>query len=109
MFRNGEYATIWEVKKNNNYSDCKISTSKKNKETGKYDVDFSDIVRFIGKAHKQCPKSGQRIKLLDTGAKSIYNKETQQKFRTYILYDYELAETPVAQFTKVEDDLPFIL
>lgn len=48
-FRNGAYATIWEVKPvSDTNTKARISVSRKNKQTGQYETDFSGFVEFIG-------------------------------------------------------------
>lgn len=50
-FRNGAYATIWEVKPvSDTNTKARISVSRKNKQTGQYETDFSGFVEFIGTA-----------------------------------------------------------
>ena len=53
MFSAGSYAKIWEIKEGRgNYTDIRISTSKKDRETGDYKQDFGGYVRMVGKAHE---------------------------------------------------------
>ena len=83
-FRKDAYCTVWEVKQGSgNFSDARISTSKKNKQTGEYETDFSGFVRFIGSAHQKSSslKEKDRIKLGDCEVTNRYDKE---KKVTYI-------------------------
>ncbi len=107
MFQNDTYAKIWSVEDKGNYTDCQISTSKKNKQTGAYETDFADRVRFIGKAHNLKPQKGQRIKLLNTAVSNHYDKEKKKTYYTFVLFDYAL-EDKTAQYSTPEEDLPFI-
>lgn len=50
-FKNGCYASVWEIEPAANYTDVKITISKKNQATGRYEQDFVGKVRFIGDAH----------------------------------------------------------
>ena len=45
------------------YTVCKLTITKKNKETKKTDLQFSGFVRFIGKAHNNKPRLDQMIKI----------------------------------------------
>lgn len=50
-FRTGSYATIWSVESaTDTRTKARISISRKNKQTGEYDTDFSGFVDFIGTA-----------------------------------------------------------
>lgn len=53
-FRNGCYASVWEIKgsESGKYTDVKISITKKRQDTGEYVQDFSGTVRFIGNANE---------------------------------------------------------
>ena len=80
-FRKDGFATVWEVKTGKgNYSDVRISTSKKNKQTDQYETDFSGFVRFAGDAHKNASglKEKDRIKLGDCDVTNSYNKEKNE-------------------------------
>ena len=46
-FRTGSYATIWTVESaSDTRTKARISISRKNKQTGEYDTDFSGFVDF---------------------------------------------------------------
>lgn len=116
MFSNNSYAKIKEVENKGNYSNCKISISKKNKETNKYDTDFIGWVKFLGKAHNQKPQADQRIKIVSCGVQNCYTKDDKLEFLkspSYIVFDYELQDTennhatltPLADVD--EEELPF--
>lgn len=120
-FRTGNFATIWEVKKGNgNYSDVRLSTSKKNKQTEQYETDFSGFVRFVGEAHKaaQSLKEKDRIKLGDCEVTNSYNKEKNVTYTNYAVFGFEMANgnntnsqpaktKPEIKTTDDSDDLPF--
>lgn len=51
-FGNGKLARIWAFENKGNYSTCRLSISRKDKNTGAYVTDFTDgFVRLVGKAH----------------------------------------------------------
>ncbi len=90
--RNGAFATVWEVKKGNgNYSDVRISTSRKNKQTDQYETDFSGFVRFIGTAHQNASslKEKDRIKIGDCEVTNSYDKEKKVTYTNFAVFSFE--------------------
>lgn len=95
MFSENSYAKIKEVEDKGNYSICKISISKKNRTTQKYETDFIAKVRFVGTAHLQRPMADQRIKITSCGVSNCYVKNDKLEFMkipTYTIFSYELQE-----------------
>lgn len=95
-FRKDSYATIWEVKKGNgNYSDVRLSTSRKNKQTDEYVTDFSGFVRFIGTAHQNAGslKEKDRIKIGDCEVTNSYDKEKKVTYTNYAVFSFEMANS----------------
>lgn len=93
-FRTGSYATIWEVKKGNgNYSDVRLSTSRKNKQTDEYVTDFSGFVRFVGTAHQNAGslKEKDRIKICDCEVTNSYDKEKKVTYTNFAVFSFEMA------------------
>jgi hypothetical protein len=91
-FRNGAYATIWEVKAGKgNYSDVRLSISKKNKQTDQYETDFSGFVRFIGTAHQNAGslKEKDRIKIGDCEVTNSYDKEKKVTYTNFAVFSFE--------------------
>lgn len=94
-FRNGAYATVWEAKEGNgNWTDVRLSISKKNKQSGEYETDFSGFVRFIGDAHEKAAFLGekQRIKLGECDVTNKYNKEKGVTYTNFAVFSFELAD-----------------
>ena len=91
-FQDGSYAKVWEVKRNTNYTDVRLSTSKKRKDTGEYETDFSGFVRFIGKAHQDAANlnDGDRIKLGSVSATRTYNKMENKNYTNFQCYSYSV-------------------
>ena len=93
-FRTGAYAVVWRVNpKSANVTSVNISTSRKNKDTGEYETDFSGFVSFCGtaaaaKAAKL--KEKDRIKLGDVDVTTFYNKETKQSFTNFACFSFEV-------------------
>lgn len=95
MFSVNSYAKIKSVEVKENYSVCKISISKKNKQTDKYETDFVGKVRFVGNAHHQRPLADQRIKITSCGVSNCYVKDDKLEFQnipTYTIFGYELQD-----------------
>lgn len=91
-FRNGAYATCWSVEQGKgNFTKVRLSISKKNRETGAYDQDFSGYCMFIGNAHAAASnlKERDRIKLGETDVSSTYDKERQREFINFKVYSFE--------------------
>jgi hypothetical protein len=94
-FKNGGYAKVWAVEDKGNYSVVELSSSKKNKETGEYETDFSNkFVRFIGTAHKEAGKLGRNdsIKLGDIEVTNKYDKTKNTTYTNYMVYSFEKSE-----------------
>lgn len=117
MLSNNCYAKIKEVEDKGNYSICKISISKKNKQANKYETTFYGKVNFVGQAHLQRPLADQRIKIISCGVQNCYTKDDKLEFMKspkYVVFGYELQSDENAETTteklKLEDnfdDLPF--
>lgn len=93
-FRTGAYATIWEVKKGNgNYTDIRLSISRKNKQTNQYETDFSGFVRLIGTAHQNANtlKEKDRIKIGDCEVTNHYDKEKNVTYTNFAIFNFEEA------------------
>lgn len=125
-FRNGSFATVWTSEvKSQRLTRCRISISKKNKDTGEYDQTFSGYVAFAGSAAASRAaklKERDRIKLLEVDVENSYDKENKKEYTNFLVYDFEMAEgnqpqgggsasiddfTPVVDDGEVDEDLPF--
>lgn len=92
MFSAGSYAKIWEIKAvNANYSDIRISTSKKDKETGKYTQDFGGYVRMVGQAHKAMSflQESDSFKIIRCGVENHYDKEKKVTYNNFVIFEVE--------------------
>ena len=102
----------------------RLSISRKNKDTGEYEDEFSGFCMFIGaaKAKAEKLKERDRIKLGDVDVTRRYDKEKQREYYTFKVFDFEMAddsnrggqsaparaESNPTEFTPVEtDQLPF--
>lgn len=91
-FRNGAYLKVWEIKPKSDVStQIRGSVSKKNKQTGEYEQDFSGFVSCIGKsAAKKAAglKEGDRIRLQDVDVSTTYDKENKKQYVNYKCFSF---------------------
>lgn len=120
-FRTGVYAKVWEVTPIYETSTkCRISISRKKKDSDEYEEEFSGYVLFIGTAAAKkaaCLKVGARIKLGDVDVTSKYDKEKKQTFYSFKCFSFEdleeknqsndVEEQPPVDDGEVDDRLPF--
>lgn len=94
-FRVGAFATVWEVKPaTGNYTDVRISTSRKNQQTNEYEQDFAGFVRMIGDAHSKAGmlKEKSRIRIGDCAVTNSYNKEKNVTYTNFQVFTFEPAD-----------------
>lgn len=94
-FRKDAWASVWSVEEGRgNTMKVRISTSRKNKETGEYEQDFSGFCTFIGnaKAKAEKLKAKDRIKLGDVDVTTWYSKEKGVEYVTYKVFDFETSD-----------------
>lgn len=94
-FRQDAYATIWSVEDKGNYSIVRMSTSKKNKQTDKYETDFNaNFVRFIGTAHQMASQLSEksRIKISSCEVTNKYDKEKNKEYTNFLVYGFEIQD-----------------
>ena len=93
-FRKDAWATCWDVEpKSDTLTNVRISTSKKDKQTGEYNQDFSGFVAFVGTvAAKKAAalKEKDRIKLGDVEVTTKYDSEKKITYTNYKCYNFEL-------------------
>lgn len=120
-FRNGAFAKIWEVTPMSDSSTkLRMSISRKNKQTGEYEQDFSGFVLAIGATAAKAAaalKEGDRIKLGDVDVSTKYDKEKKVTYTNFKIFSFEVEEntrsaaidaTPAVDDGEINDDrLPF--
>lgn len=92
-FRKESYATIWAVESvSDTLTKARISISRKNKQTGNYDTDFSGFVSFVGTAAAKkaaCLKEKERIRLGDIDVTNRYDKEKNVTYTNFKVFSFE--------------------
>lgn len=92
-FRKEAFATIWSVESTSDtLTKARISISRKNKQTGGYDTDFSGFVRFVGTAVAKKAaglKEKDRIRLGDVDVTNKYDKEKNVTYTNYKIFSFE--------------------
>ena len=96
-FSVGKYAKIWAYENKGNYSTCKLTVSRKNKDTGAYDVEFSDgFVRLVGNAHRAIQnvsigEKGYSIKITSCDVSNVYTSPEGKTNYTphYTIFEFE--------------------
>lgn len=92
-FRKEAFATIWSVESTSDtLTEARISISRKNKQTGEYDTDFSGFVRFVGTAAAKKAaglKEKDRIRLGDVDVTNKYDKEKNITYTNYKIFSFE--------------------
>ena len=125
-FRSGAFCTIWSTEPGKgNFTNVRLSISRKNRDTDQYEDEFSGFCMFIGEARAKAERLRERdrIKLGDVDVTRRYDKEKQKEYYTFKVFSFEMADNngsqnggaasqPVSSnpvdFTPVEtDQLPF--
>lgn len=127
-FRQGAYAKVWSTEDKGNYSTGKVSISRKNKETNRYDVEFIDnFVRFVGSAHTAVKDlaigdKGVTIRITSCDVTNRYDAEKKRTYTNFVIFGFELPDNnysgakpevakpkpkPEPANDSDDDDLPF--
>lgn len=93
-FRKDGWATCWSVDvKSDTMTQVRLSTSKKDKQTGEYVQDFSGFVAFVGTAAAKkaaALKEKDRIKLGDVEVTTKYDKDKDVTYTNFKCYNFEV-------------------
>lgn len=109
-FRSGAYATVWDVQTiSDTLTKIRISISRKNKQTKKFEEEFSDFVACIGTSAAKkaaCLKERDRIRLGDVDSTTSRNKEKNIKYHNYKLFSFDVVENTNHETTDMTDPQP---
>ena len=109
-FRQGAYATIWEVEALSDVNTkARISISRKNKQTGEYETDFSGYVNFIGTAAAKkasCLKGKDRVKLGDVDLTTKYDAEKKITYYNPKIFSFETQDELDGKAAPAADPAP---
>ena len=111
MFSEGSFVKLWEIRKREEkYTDIRISTSRKNKDTGEYEQDFGDFARLVGKAHEAAEdlNDGDRFKIIKCGVENRYNKEKKVTYYNFVIFEIEPVESEPTKDVPDDEENPFI-
>ena len=93
-FRKDSFATVWGAEVvSDTLTKARISISRKNKQTGEYETDFSGYVSFVGTAAAKkaaALKERDRIKLGDIDVTNRYDKERNTTFTNFKVFSFEM-------------------
>ena len=108
-FRKDSFATVWSAEVvSDTLTKVRLSISRKNKQTGEYETDFSGFVSFVGTAAAKkaaALKEKDRIKLGDIDVTNRYDKERNTTFTNFKVFSFEMqgenaAAAPAAASTE---------
>lgn len=93
-FRKDSFATVWGAEVvSDTLTKARISISRKNKQTGEYETDFSGYVSFVGTAAAKkaaALKEKDRIKLGDIDVTNRYDKEKNTTYTNFKVFSFEM-------------------
>ena len=92
-FRSQAFCKVWEITpQTDTRTKGRISISRKNRQTGEYETDFSGFVSFLGSAAARKAaslKEGDRIRLGDIDVSNRYDKEKQVTYTNFNIFSFE--------------------
>ena len=116
-FKNGTFATLWNVDKQNQklinfyekYAEISVAISKKDKATNAYKTEFSGRVRCIGKAFETLKSLAlaekDRVKLNEVEVTNSYDQVKKVTYTNFICWDLE----PVGSVQKQAPQQPEVI
>lgn len=111
-FRTGAYAKVWKVEPRSDTNvSLRISISRKNKQTGEYEQDFSGFVSAIGTAAAKRAatlKEGDTIKLGDVDVTTKYDKEKGVERVFYKVFSFEVDGKQTAPTVNNDEPQPTV-
>ena len=111
-FRTGAFAKVWEVKPFSDTSvKLRLSVSRKNKQTGEYEQDFSGFVNAVGTAAAKKAaslKEGDRIKIGDVDVTTKYDAEKKTTYTNFKMFSFELDDGGSAPKSNTTEPQPSV-
>lgn len=97
-FRSGSYAKVWEVEAvSDTATKLRISISRKDKNTGTYQDEFSGYISCVGTAAAAKAarlREGDRIRLGDVDVTSRWDSEKKVRYTNFKCFSFEDADAP---------------
>lgn len=120
-FRSGAWMRIFEITPGERSTKVRGSISKKNKQSGQYEQDWSGFVALAGTAHRDAGKLkvNDTIKIGECDVTSRYDKEKKKEYINFSIYSFETNEqqsnnpapaastAPAAPADETDDEDPF--
>lgn len=127
----GGYARVWSISERNGYVTGNLSTSRKLKDSDRYETDFQDgYVSFFGACADKIKsvdipdRKGVGIQILSCEVRNKYDENAKRTYVNYNIYDFKFtgqkSETPATKKTPekkkeefmnipdgVDEELPF--
>ena len=97
-FRQGSFAKVWSLDRNEKYSVGNLTISRKKQDGEGYETEFQDgYVRFVGNAHEalkglDIPKSGLSIKIASCDVTNRYDPEKKKVYTNFVVFGLEIPE-----------------
>lgn len=95
-FKTGAWAKVWSVEPiRDTVTSCRLSVSKKNRDTGEYEQEWGGFVSFLGTAAASKAtklKEYDSIKLGDVDVTTRYDKEKEFEYVNYNCYSFKTNE-----------------
>lgn len=92
-YRQGSFAKVWEITpKSNTNTQIRISTSRKNKDTGEYEQDFSGFVSCVGTAAAKKAANlnkGDTIRLGDVDVTTKYDANKKITYTNFTMFSFQ--------------------
>ena len=108
-FRTGAYAKVWSVEpKSDTNTVIRISISRKNRESGEYEQEFSGFVACIGTAAAKSAanlKEGARIRLGDVDVTTYYHPDRKVTYTNYKCFSFEVEDEGASNTKTTPDEL----
>lgn len=111
-FRKDAWATCWGVEvKSDTLTQVRLSTSRKDRQTGEYKQDFSGFVAFVGTAAAKKAaslKEKDRIKLGDVDVTTKYDEDKKVTYTNFKCFNFETQNDTGASANNTAEPQPSV-